>query len=505
MSDGRLDDAYEQAIRTDVRDHRRGQRLISRLTRAYESRVQDHLNAGNPRAALVDADRAMRLGGNQPNIVALRDEACSLMTADQNAKQARHQKIAAAKRCIASGDFSMGAKICQEVDEHGNTVVGLMHDAEINRKLVEAALDRGRKALKASQWEAALDSLDEMKRLQPTHPEVNGLVNDVARSIVRHIRTAFAKGRLDHAEMLLERIQRYAPDSLEVEELARAIGQCRDAAAATKAAELSTAIERLKSLKRIVPEARWLDGAVKDAETVARCIESLRTGPLGALHFQTAASTETVAPKRPRSNPPMRVFEATPVIPENFLVHLDGAGSFLVVRGSRVSIGPQSRSRPADVQLLGQMGIPAMAIERLDEDYFLTSDAPVLVNGKRTANTLLTSQNQVRLGRRGSMHFALPNSASTSATLDFVGLRLVGGNTKRVILMDDAIVVGPQPSAHIQSLSMERSMVIHFRNGELRIRPLSRTTETQGSVLALDRPHDLDGLSLVITNASGLV
>jgi hypothetical protein len=139
----------------------------------------------------------------------------------------------------------------------------------------------------------------------------------------------------------------------------------------------------------------------------------------------------------------------------------------------------------------------------MDEDYFLSADEPLPVNGKETSNTLLASQDKIRLGRRGSMHFALPNSASTSAALDFVGIRLAAGNARRVILMDDALVIGPQPSAHIQALSMERAMVIHWRNGELRIRPLSRSMETAGSVLEIDRPHDLDGLSLVVTKVIG--
>ena len=196
----------------------------------------------------------------------------------------------------------------------------------------------------------------------------------------------------------------------------------------------------------------------------------------------------------------MKVYEATVAIPSRFLIHLDGTGSVLVVRNPSVSVGTPSRSQRVDVALQGQFGMPQMTVERMDEDYFLTSSQPVSINKTSTTNKLLTSGDNVRIGRRGSMQFSLPNAASTSATLDFAGIRLASGNARRVILMDDAIVIGPQPSAHIQSLSLERAMVIHYRDGELKLRPMSRSTDTPGTTLALDQPHDVDGLSLVVTH-----
>lgn len=195
----------------------------------------------------------------------------------------------------------------------------------------------------------------------------------------------------------------------------------------------------------------------------------------------------------------MKIYEATAVVPDNFMIHLDGTGSVLVARGDVVSIGSPGRSRRVDVPIQSQTGQTALSIERMDEDYFMSSDVAMLVNGKLTTSTLLANQDQIRVGRRGSMQFARPNSASTSAMIDFAGIRLAAGNARRVILMDDSIVIGPQPSAHIQSLALERAMVIHWRNGELRIRPMSRSMETEGNILAMNQPHDIDGLSLVVT------
>ena len=144
LADGRLDDAYQQAICEDVREHRRGQRLITRLTKAYQKRGLEHLAAGNAQGALADAERATRLGGNQPKLVALRNDALAKLASQQMQQRQRQQKIEAARQCIVSGDFSLGTAICAPLGETENTVAGLMQDADLARRKLDAALDRCR-------------------------------------------------------------------------------------------------------------------------------------------------------------------------------------------------------------------------------------------------------------------------------------------------------------------------------------------------------------------------
>ena len=509
LNDGRLDEAYQQAIREDVRDHRKGQKLVGKLQRAYEKRARIHLSGGNAMAAMTDADRAYRLGGNQPQIIALRDEVRERLESTEKERRSRNQKMAAARRCLATGDYSLGNKLCKDVND-GHTVAAIMQDAELNRRLVESSIERGRKALKSNQWDIAFDALDEAKRVQPNNPAVVELGNTVCETVVKEVRDRISNGRLDQADMLLTRIRHNATQSIEVQELSRVIKQCRQASLSSNSLNVSEIVANLKSLKHIIPSARWLNEAIKDAENLARSLENLRTGPLGALR---ATNTESTLVRRPLNKvenehvagaSPVKIFEATAAIPSRFLIHLDGTGSVLVVRDSAISIGTPSRSQTVDVPLQGH-GMPHMSVERLDEDYFLTASQPIQINKTNTSKKLLNSGDQVRLGRRGSMQFSLPNSASTSAALDFAGIRLANGNARRVILMEDAIVIGPQPSAHIQSLSLERAMVIHWRDGELKLRPMSRSMDTTGATLTLDRPHDIDGLSLVVTQVSGVV
>lgn len=513
VKDGRLDEAYLQAVREDVREHRKGQRLITRLTKAFHDRAKKHLNSGNAAAAMADVDRASRLGGNQTDIVVLKDAVRHELDQQQNQQRQRRQKLDAVRNLIAAGNYTMGAKVGEGLQQRAklfghnhqdNTLYGIMQDAELQREQVATILARGQKALKSSQWDQALDALDELRRMQPGHSGAAAFTDDLLQGLSTQIRRVMASGRLDQASHLLKRSLQHSPRHFELRELAQVIEQCRTVANSMDSMQLTAAAERLKSLQTIVPQAKWLSDAAKEAETMTRCLESLRTGPLGSLHLeQTPISlADTTMSSPPAHHPAAPVFSANRAIPDRFMLHLDESGSFFVARGSSVTIGKVSSSNPVDVALQSQPGLPKLTIERSDEDYFLTADQAVQVDGKSTTSTLLNNGSHIRLGRRGVLEFSIPNAASTSAAIDLRGLRMPTGNVRRVLLMDDDLVIGPQKSAHIRSAALERSMVLHWRDGELRIRPMARATVADSRVLAMDTPHHLDGLSLVITEVA---
>ncbi len=504
LADGRLDDAYQQAICEDVREHRRGQRLITRLTKAYQKRGLEHLAAGNAQGALADAERATRLGGNQPKLVALRNDALAKLASHQMQQRQRQQKIEAARQCIVSGDFSLGTALCEPLAETENTVAGLMQDADLARRTLDATLHRCRQAIDGQDWEQALAALAQAKRLRPGHTTTNDLISQVTQTVTKQVRAFLGQGRLDQAEAMLARLKQHAAENLDVEELSRMVTNCRQAHVATRSAEMGPAIENLKSLKQVLPEAKWLDAAIRDVETAARSIESLRTGPLGLLAGATNPLHSTIVRAR-QGNSPMPTPMPITTTPEDFLIHVDGAGSFLVVRNRLATVGTQSRSRPVNIPILGQLGLPRLTVERTDEDYFLSADQPVEINGNKTVSTLLADQDEIRLGRRGAVKFSRPCAASTSALLEFRGVRPAHGNSRRVVLMDDALVLGPQPAAHIRVSPLERAMVLHLRDGVLRIRPMSRNGETPGIPIEMNRAHDVNGLSLVVTEVGGVV
>ena len=68
LREGRLNEAFQLATRPDVREHRDGQRLITRLTDEFLTRSKSHLEAGRLGEARSDCDYARRLAGNQEAI-----------------------------------------------------------------------------------------------------------------------------------------------------------------------------------------------------------------------------------------------------------------------------------------------------------------------------------------------------------------------------------------------------------------------------------------------------
>ena len=513
VKDGRLDEAYQQAVRDDVREHRKGQRLITRLTKAFESRAKKHLKSGNPAAAMADADRASRLGGNQTEIVSIKDLAREELDKQQNQRRERRQKLDAVRNLVAAGNYTMGAKIGEDLrarakqfgnNQQDNTLYGIMQDAELQREQVDALIARGQKALKASLWDQALDALDEIRSKQPHHAGASAFSNDLVENVTAHVRTSLTSGRLEQANHLIMRTLRHSPTNYELRELAQAVEKCRSVASSVGRIQGTNNLECLKSLQSTLPQAKWLSAAIQEAEKLTRCLESLRTGPLGSMQLESTPNplADTMMNDRPFETPQGHMGAGNTSIPDRFMIHLDEAGSFLVVRSPSVSVGKLSSSTPVDVALQSQPGLPKLTIERSDDDYFLTAEQPVQVDGKTTSTTLLHNGSQIRLGRRGALEFTTPNAASTSAAIDLRGVRMGSGHVRRIILMDDDLVIGPQKSAHIRSSSLERAMVLHWRDGELRIRPMMRMTHSDSKVLAMHQPHHVDGLSLVITEVA---
>lgn len=513
VKDGRLDEAYQQAVREDVRDHRKGQRLITRLTSAFQSRAQQHLKSGNAAAALADADRATRLGGNQTEIVRLKQDARQTLEQQQNQQRKHRQKLDAVRNLVAAGNYTMGAKVGGEIagrptwlgdKRKDTTLYGIMQDAELEREQLEQKLERGRQAYGAKQWDQAFDALEEALAIQPGHAGVTKFTADLIQGATVEIRQAIVDGRLDLAGHRLSRSLQHAPQQFELRELAQVIEQLRSLANSVQSMNLYATVERLKALQSIVPDAKWLSGAVREAEGMTRSLESLRTGPLGSLQLDPmpARLADTTMGSQKAMPSMLNAGPAAAAMPDRFMLHLDEAGSFLVIRSGSVRIGKQSSSDSVDVALQSQPGLPKLTIERSDDDYFLSSDQAIAIDGKQTTSTLLNDGSKVRLGRRGQLEFVVPNAASTSAAIDLQGIRMATGNVRRVILMDDELVVGPQKSAHVRSPALERSMVLHWRDGELRIRPMMRATDADSRVLVMNRPHHLDGLSLVVTEVT---
>jgi hypothetical protein len=177
------------------------------------------------------------------------------------------------------------------------------------------------------------------------------------------------------------------------------------------------------------------------------------TRPAGRPEFSEAAETS------------MGGFDA-----ERFYLRVEAAGTFLVVRPAVVTIGPVSGSYRPTVGLLAGPTIPIITIERVDEDYFVRGEGCVPVNDRPVRNQLLHHEDRIGVGPRGRIKFRRPYPASTSAILEFSGLRFPCSDLKAVILMDRELVIGPESTCHIRKEDLRENVVLFFRNGGLACR-----------------------------------
>ena len=149
-------------------------------------------------------------------------------------------------------------------------------------------------------------------------------------------------------------------------------------------------------------------------------------------------------------------------LPTQFVLHIDGVGAFLVFRQPVVTIGPISSPVAADIAVVAEPTLPPVTIARLDDDYFIKASAPA-----PSAGRLLASGECLDLSPRCRLTFRLPSAASTTAVLDLAGARLPRADIRRVILMDQDLIIGPGSAAHVVAPQLDRPVVLHLSQGQL--------------------------------------
>lgn len=475
LADGRLDEAYEIATRDDVRSHRKGQKLATKLAEQFIKRSSEHLADERFDQAMRDCDRAARLAGNQARIALVRDEATAGLKQQADYHRKRDLALQSAKQQIANGELTVGMKLAEELSDDGSTKAWLRQDVDARRAKIDKSMDRIRKAIRSKEPAEAVTEIVEIRRIQPNHAELTDLSRQVVQALLGELRKRLDQGRVDRAEMVLEQMRPIAKKNLEFTEAERALRECKLASSHIKSGNIELAHRTLKSVALLLPGAKWIRLAISDCEQASKAMESLRTSPLGLI----STGDSMVRPEQievvKRGHLPQHYAQrgVQPVdgnLPERFLLQVDGAGSHLVVRKAATTFGPISSSRRPDVGLMSQADTPWLVIERLDEDYFLRSDGKAKINGQRIASKLLASGDKIEIGRRGQMKFTLPCAASTSALIELIGARLPRADARRVILLDQSIMLAGNGAGHVQIPGLAEPIMIFISEGRLKCR-----------------------------------
>ncbi|HXE52143.1 MAG TPA: hypothetical protein VN541_03970, partial [Tepidisphaeraceae bacterium] len=481
LAGGRLDEAFELVRRPDVRNHRRGQELCGKVAGALVERARTHLAAGHLTSAAQDAEKANQLAGNSPEVTQLRNAISHAMSEERRVGQLRDQVLATARHHAEIGQLTIGEKLIADAPIPDPRAELLKRDIAVKRSAMDAALEKATASLKSDDWEAAIEHLCKIDRACRSEPSVREAFSQINTLAASQITDAIEEGRLDVAVSLLARLEKLPSQSPDAERLRRTLRQCRDAVDRLAKADAAGVDQILRTLAPLWPRAKWLQSAASQVRQVRDAIEQLRSGPLG-LGGLPSDPAETVAFPSPNGAPTPRSRKSPQRSQFDFVLQVDGAGGFRVIDRTAVTIGPVSSSRPVDVPLMADATLPTITITRCDEDYFLQSSRPVLVNDQPTTNKLLAHGDRIGLGPRVRITFRRPSVASTSAVLDLSGTRLPQGDVRHVILLDRELIVGPGTSAHIRADDLSSPAVVQRRDGKLVCRAGSTTTELEPGV-----------------------
>jgi hypothetical protein len=442
MADGRLDEAYQLvASSRSLQSHRKGQALITELVDRLVSRGTAHLDAGRATEALADCDKARQLGGNLEEVVALHTRITDQLVSSDHAKRAtaRQGMLVAAAGLV---DSAIGRE-------------------DLDRAVSELVRARGQGC--------------DNSRMRDADAQVRSTLSE-------RIQMALDDGRLDQIAPLLDRLQRLDAHGLETQNLIRAFEQAKTAWMCVRRRDLAEAQEALHRLAAQSPDMKWIKAAIEQLATAEQALRAVRTGPLGLLSMADTTlppeSSGALSPA-PRMEPP-----AGDGLPQRFVLQVDGAGSYLVVRNNAVSLGPISSSRRPDIALIAEATAAAVTIERIEDDYFLKTSG--------AAGKLLSDGDRIELSPRCRLIFRLPNPASTSAVLELSGGRFPRSDVRGVILLDRDLIIGPGNGAHVRADQLEAQAVLHVRDARLwhRTQPIE-----------LAKAANVGGAGIVVTRA----
>jgi len=516
IADGRLDEAFDIVQSKDIREHRRGQKLISRLALSFARRGRENLEAERIQLALADCNKAEKLAGNTEDVAKLRSAICSEM--EQRRLRSRHRsfKVAQARQHIQDGWISAGEEILKDAGNEDGQAGIIMQQAAVARLHTSEAITKAEKALQRNDLDAAIDFVLKTGSTGSQNEQVVELISKLRLLAARRIKENFDSGRLDLAHSLWQRVSPIADGCGEISELGSALSQCSKAAEYVAAGRPREAVNLLRKVKLTCPSAQWLGTVTNQTKQAAELLDELAASPLG-LNIagrqdmedrtqQADNEARSLSAGLPRAMPGEKSPDnrAESSLPSKFVMQIDGIGSFYVLRDASITVGPISSSARPTVGLMVDPNLPAVTIDRSEHDYFIWCSSPVRINGAATSNKLLVDADRINLSPRCGMKFNIPNPASTTATLSLPSARLGRADIRRIILMDREILVGPTEGNHILADSLDETIALFTQNGRLLCKAKDKIMVEDKQVspaagLPVDKQIRIGQISLVLT------
>ncbi|MCG8404573.1 MAG: FHA domain-containing protein [Phycisphaerales bacterium] len=492
---GRLDDAFEFAVAKDLAHHRRIQKLRDNLAKALFKRGQDHLLAKRFAEAMTDFDRADQCGDMQKKIREWRRRAREAMEADQQAKADRAAALGQARERFDAGSLVGAANALAKAPADDSERAALSEAIDLQAQRAAQALSDAKDALKAGHVRLAVDHFRTARTLHNKLDGVAEMETELVEHVVRSATEGFKNGRLDRAVQDLASLGDVGRRHAGRNEIEDVVNLARDAALALSEDRYARANVLLGRLAQVSPKAGWVSEVRKHLSVLETHRRALLEGPLGMLSGENVPSTvqdrtRTVAedtlvppPVQSKQLQARDVRFPAPGLPRRLFLRIDGVGSFLLLRGDRLSIGRAGPGASADLQLISDLSERQAEIVRAGEDYFLVAQSGVELAGLPVDHALLQDGDRIRLSKRIRVKFHRPSLKSSAAALDLGDGVRTTTDCRRVILWSGPVLMGRRRECHIRLDHRFGDFVLMERGGRLYVKPMGPSGEATPVVL----------------------
>jgi tetratricopeptide (TPR) repeat protein len=522
---GRLDEAFEIAGTADLIGQRRVEELLAKLAEPFLYRGQDHLLSKRFAEALADFDRAARCGCVPEKVAEWRRRATEARADAHRAETDRQAALAAARERMAAGSLPGAVDALARLEQDDPDRAAMTSELERRKQRAEQALSAATAAIDDGRAAAAVESICAARALDAKLAGLAEVEGRVLTQVTGEAAKCFADGRLDRAAQELATLRDVGRSDARRTDLEEALHLGREAARALADDRYSKASVLLARLTQIGPKGEWIAQVREHLNVLDERRRALLASPLGLLLGREVPSEisaglpgggarrdsrtsdkrtsegETLPLARP-APPVVRADEvpahggAAEALPKRLLLRIDGVGSFLLLRGERVSIGHAGSGATADLPLVSDLAERQAEVIRAGEDYFVVSSGGVELADRRVDYALLHSGDRIRLGKRIRVKFLRPSQKSTTAVLELGDGVRTTTDCRRVILWSGPLLMGDTRECHIPLAHAGGGVILLERDGRVMLRPMG--PGRAAAVVAVGGPVEVGDLRLTI-------
>ncbi len=476
LKKGNLDKAFHIVTDDDMKDFQQCRKILEQLVDPYLKRAQEHLRDKRLEDALADVEKAQRAGGNRPSIAGIREEILNGMHKRRQNRYHLKKALESAQEHINKGRLDEGAKLLNDdplLSSSDEKAEALRRHIEILKNRAGELRTLIGQCLKKGELEEAVSHARLLRETALQQPDTQAVLKQVCNELEREIRSCLNSGSLVKAKRLLHGAAGLQINMVRLQECMDAVHLIDRASTALGTGDWSGGRTYLSRLKRILPKTSWIADHETRLKTVEEIMHELASGPLmecaSTLRksppsdrgkndlVRSAAPAESVPDENHRTG----ASEAeSPTATNNFILWVDGVGSYLLLQSDQVTLGRSGSSAEPDLPLPADIeGIHARIL-RVDDDYFFVPQGAAMVNGKTASRHLLSDGDDIAVGADGHITFRLPTALSSTAILELNANLRISGDIRNVVLLDKHLIFGPPGGAHIPIPGMSDKIVL---------------------------------------------